>query len=346
MPRTLGLEKFFDDIIAETKIVINESLKNLYHQPVDVGKVLGENSSIGFHKLIITLSGPGGEGELKLYRYNDLVLATIYKGSEGKIYGEEALRLLEDEKHSIVRIQVYEIPEDIIAEIIGKDKVEEIKKGTMKPVETRLPVKEEKKEEEEKPETPREKPVEAVEKPPKPPSETSSEAVRSEVWRLISDFGLEILNLRFDEAEDNVKIFIDLAPTPTWIDPKNVLPAVVYKYVSLRNKYPVIKIELRHGDTHETLLLIKPEEIMATATIGKILQTLIDNGIPVTGTDYNVDKESMKLTIRIKAKKPIYPGVSVEEVLEKAYEEAKQYWTGNLEVRVKTGRFREVKIPK
>ena len=345
MPGTLGLEKFFDDIITETKIVINESLKNLYHPPIDVEKVLGENSSIGFHKIIVNLFGPNGEGELKLYRYNDKVLAAIYKGPEGKLYGEEALHLLEDKNYKISKIQVYEIPENIVAEIIGKDRVEEIKKGTVKPVEAKPPV-EEKKEEEKKPEAPEKKTVEKVEKPPTPPTEMSPEAVRSEIWRLISDFGLEILDLRFDEAEDNVKIFIDLAPIPTWINPKNVLPAVVYKYVSLRNKYPVIKIELRHGDTHESLLLIKPEEIMVTATIGKILQTLIDNGIPVTDTSYNVDKESMKLTIRIKAKKPIYPGVSVEEVVEKAYEEAKQYWTGNLEVRVKTGRFREVKIPK
>ncbi len=363
MSKTLGFEELFSDILVESRIVMNESLLELIRGPVSLNDIFAKYSGEEFYKITSEWEEPGkGRFTAKIYRFNGRILAAIVEGDGSRVLGSNALELVLNRSMSIVR--VYRIPLDLLKEIVGEERFNEI--VSMRPEKTEAggkAVEVEAKEETsttispqtveaEAPTTgyettPLEKPRLEAGRTVKPAVEkVSVEDLKREIARLIGDFGLEYLNIEVSETEEIVKVFVDLNPIPTWVSLRSILYSIVYKYVELRRKYPVMKLEIRLGDMHDSLLLTKPEEVMIAAVVGRIEYELVQNGIPVKDTTYTIDREKMTLTIIIKAKKPVYPGVKIEDVARKAYEEAKKEWSGELYIRIRTGRFGGVRIPK
>lgn len=363
MPETLGFEELFSDVLVESRIVMNESLLELIRGPVSLSDVFAKYNGEEFYKITSEWEEPGrGRFTARIYRFNGRVLAAIVEGAGSRLLGSDALEAVFNRSMSIVR--VYRIPLDLLKEIIGEEQFREITSTTPRKAEAEEKVVEAEKVEEktstatpqtveaEAPTTsyettPLEKPVPEIHQLVKPAVEkVSVEDLKRGIARLIGDFGLEYLNIEVSETEEIVKVFVDLNPIPTWVSLRSILYSIVYKYVELRHRYPVMKLEIRLGDMHDSLLLTKPEEVMIAAVVGRIEYELVQNGIPVKDTAYTIDREKMTLTIIIKAKKPVYPGVKIEDVARKAYEEAKKEWSGELYIRIKTGRFGGVRIPK
>ncbi len=365
MSESLGFENVFDDVLVESRIVINESLVELIKGPVRLGDILSKYSGEKFYRIAGGWDEPGqGRFEFKIYKLGDKILGVILEGPRGKVYGADALKIIGD--RMLEMINVYEAPLDLLREIIGEDRFRRLTGGS-RSGEARGAVEEgpaevvgKTKPKETQPPPPPPPPVveapvsEAAGAPAQPssaqpssiPASTGIEDLRRSIARLIGDFGLEYLNIEVSETDEIVKVFIDLSPITTWISLRSILYSVVYKYVELRRRYPVMKLEVRLGDLHDSLLLTKPEEVMVAAIVGRIEYIFIQNGVPVTDTRYELDKENMRLTVFIKAKKPIYPGVKAADVARSAYNEARNEWRGELRLRVKTGRFSEIKIPK
>ncbi len=352
--RSLGLEDVFSDVITESRIVLSERLVDVIRDVTDLDSLLGKYTDLGFHKVVVEYRIDGRDVVVKIYRYRGRLLAIIHQSGGELKTGDEALGIVEEYASKGYRglARIFDVNDELLKDLIGEDKFKEITRME------KAEVVKERIKEVEKPtvieETTKPQPTGMVEAGKAVEEGVGKPAVvkprvdyRREVKRVIDELGLEEIFIDVREEEDNTKIIVELNPLPTWVKLRSIAYAVMAAYLKHKDpeEYPPVKAEIVMGEDRDSILLIDKRELLIARIIGEALHTLSRNGIPVVDSTYKIEKNN-KLVVSLKVKKPVYPGVTIEDTLREAYERVKELWRGELELRAKKGRFGEVKIPK
>lgn len=340
--------ELFDDVLNKAKIVLSEKLearlKDVGREELD--KLINRYSE-GVYKIVLK-SATGSQ--YTFYMYNKFLIGVILENREKK-YGVEAYSVFERGIEQLFVVEIYSVPEKVLEEIIGSDRLEELKKVASRKVEVSTALKQLK--------APAPASVQASKTKAgsvshvkealiRPAPKINLERIRKEIYELIERLGFDILDVKLELREDVVYLIIELAPmyqtAMMLLDLESTLYAALSVYIEKTKMYDkIIKSEIKMADVIKTKLLLKKEDFTATTILGRIVRTLNENGIPVTKSMYRISGSDLEIYLEVK--KPVYPGVNTKDVLQKLYDRLKDEWEGNMKIHVKAGRFSKFEIP-
>ncbi|ABN70238.1 hypothetical protein Smar_1143 [Staphylothermus marinus F1] len=342
----LDFSMVLDDVINKAKIVLSESiverLRNASKGELDN---ITEKHSTGVYKLVLK---PIDGEQFIFYIYNGFLIGAIYENKEKK-HGIEAYNIFKSGPEQLFSsIEIYSVPENVLEEIIGKEKLEELKKTIKQETSVSQQRESIASTSSQVLEVGAKQASPTTEAVVKPAPKIDFESIRKEIYELIERLGFDILDVKLELREDIVYLTIELAPmyqtAMMLLDLESTLSAALSLYIEkTRMDDKIVKSQIRMAGETKTKLLVKKEDFIATTILGKIVRALNENGVPVTKSTYKISKD--KLEVFLEVKKPVYPGIDTKAVLQKVYDEVKNEWNGKSEIYVKAGRFSKYKIP-
>lgn len=339
IPEGLDYSRLFDSIIVDAKISMSgRCIATLYG--VEALKAIKEAErryTRGFYRISAELTCEGVDSELRAYMYNGVFIAAILSKGGSRVYGDEALAVIDrlgSEGYNIKWLDVYEAPVNVLREIVGNERFSALARVAG---EERL--------EEERAEEAREVPegrrrverVEAV--------TPEAEAGRVLATTLVS-IGFTPINVNIERAGKGVRITADMEPKTPWMSTKNLLYVMASKYCEIARPPEYMSLEIRFGDLRDSLELASPAAITLASVVGKTIYEAVRRRIPVLDCTYELSEDGNSITIRFRVDKSVLSRPRLREHLMEVYNSVKRYWRGNMQIGVKAGRFgREIRVP-
>ncbi len=338
----IDLSELFDDVINRAKIT-------LFQEIVHRG-FINKNNLRGLEKILekysdgayrFSLKPIHEEYELSIYSINGYIIGSILDSPGEKIKGADALRSFSEKVGSDkIVIEVYKLPMNVLEEIIGKDNLEKIISISSAIAKQRKEIEEKKIVEAEKIEEVKK----SIEETIVETKEIDYGKIRHDIPEYIKRFGLDPLGVDVVDEAEFVVVYVDVASPPLWIDLETLVYGIASRFLDIIGSMKkVLKVQVRLADKVKAIIFAKPEDLRVAKVIALLAEAFNDNGIPINKTEHRI--VGNKLFVEIRAKKPVYPDVSVSDVIKSIYPKIREIWGNDVEVTVRIGMFTRIRYP-
>jgi len=336
----IDLSELFDDVINRAKITLFQEIiyRDFINDLRDLEKFLEKYSDSAYR---FSLKPIHEEYELSIYSINGYIIGSILDSPSEKIRGIDALRSFSEKVGSDkIVIEVYKLPINVVEEIIGKDNLEKIVSVSSTVAEQHREVVEKKIVVVEKAEEAGKRVEEAI-------VETKGidyGKIKHDIPEYIKRFGLDPLGVEVVDEAEFVVVYVDVASPSLWIDLETLVYGVASRFLEIIGSLKkVLKVQVRLADKVKAIIFAKPEDLRIAKVIALLAEAFNDNGIPINKTEQKIVGNN--LFIEIRAKKPVYPDVSVSDVIKSIYLKIREIWGDNVEVTVRIGMFTRIRYP-
>ncbi len=336
----IDLSELFDDVINRAKITLFQEIvhRGFIDDLRDLEKFLEKYSDSAYR---FSLKPVHEEYELSIYSINGYIIGSILDSPSEKIRGIDALRSFSEKiGNDKIVIEVYKLPINVVEEIIGKDNLEKIISISSAVAEQRREIVEKKIVEAEK----AEEVEKSIEETIVETKEIDYGKIRHDILEYVKRFGLDPLGVDVVDEAEFVVVYVDVASPPLWIDLETLVYGIASRFLDIIGSLKkVLKVQVRLADKVKAIIFAKPEDLRVAKVIALLAEAFNDNGIPINKTEHRV--VGNKLFIEIRAKKPVYPDVSVSDVIKSIYSKIREIWGDGVEILVRIGMFTRIRYP-